>query len=90
MAADQVLRLREDDLTWRVVDGEVVLLDGRDWSYLSVNPTGERLWRRLADGATVTDLEDELTRAFGIDRERARSDVERFLAGLRQHDLLEG
>jgi hypothetical protein len=66
-----------------------MVLDGRGWSYLSVNHAGARLWERLADGATRADLESELVTAYAIDHDIARADVERFLDGLRAHDLIE-
>ncbi len=31
------LRLRTDDLEWREIDNEIVLLDGRQATYLSTN-----------------------------------------------------
>jgi hypothetical protein len=87
--AETLFRLRADDLTWRAVDGEIMILDARGWSYLSVNRTGERLWLRIADGATRADLEAELVDAHGLDPVRAREDVVQFLSQLREHGLLE-
>ncbi len=42
------LRLRTDDLEWREIDSDIVVLDGRDATYLTLNGSGALLWRMLA------------------------------------------
>jgi hypothetical protein len=84
----EAIRLRSEDLTWRVVDGEVIVLDQRNWGYITINDSGALLWDRLAQGATKAQLVVALTEAFAIEPAGARGDVERFLGALREHDLL--
>jgi hypothetical protein len=82
------LRLRAADLHWREVDGEIIALEARASTYVAANGAGTLLWRALAGGATRRALEDELVRAYGIDRERAAADTERFLAEMAAQGLL--
>jgi hypothetical protein len=82
------LRLRED-LTWREIDGEVVAVDAVKSTYLSANATGSMLWDQLSRGATREGLADGLIGRFGIEREQALEDVDRFLDELRREGLLE-
>ena len=82
------LRLRQDGVAWKDVDGEVVALDERAAVYLGANPTGALLWRSLAGGATRAELVAELAGAYGIARERATADTEAFLADLGARGLL--
>lgn len=89
MTGPSHIRLRERDLTWRFVDDQVVVLDGRSWAYLSTNEAGELLWRRMAEGSTVAELEQALVAQYGIDPADARRDVALFLDDLRDHDLIE-
>ena len=84
----EAIRLRSEDLTWRAVDGEVIVLDRRNWGYITINDSGALLWDRLAQGATEADLVVALTEAFAVDPADARADVERFVGALREHDLL--
>jgi hypothetical protein len=84
-----VMRLRGRDVSWRTVDGEVIVLDGRNWAYLSVNGSGQLLWSLLADGATEAELADELVREYALDHAQARQDVSEFVRALREHDLLD-
>jgi hypothetical protein len=82
------LRLRHDGVAWKDVDEEVVALDERAAVYLATNPAGAVLWRSLALGATRAQLADELVREFGIDADRAATDVDAFLADLSARELL--
>jgi coenzyme PQQ synthesis protein D (PqqD) len=82
------LRLRQDGVAWKDVDGEVVALDERAAVYLGANPAGALLWRSLAGGATRAELVAELAGAFGIAHERAVADTDAFLAQLGSHGLL--
>jgi Coenzyme PQQ synthesis protein D (PqqD) len=82
------LRLRDADLHWREIDGEVIALEARQSTYVATNGAGTLLWRALVDGATRDGLADELVREFGIPRDRALADTDRFLAELDEQGLL--
>jgi hypothetical protein len=82
------LRLRDTDLHWREIDGEVIALEARGSTYLAANGAGTVLWRALVDGSTREGLADELVRAYGIDRERAAADADRFVDALVEQGLL--
>lgn len=84
------LRLRQEALTWRVVEDEVVALDLHDSVYLAANRTGARLWALLAKGTTREALITSLVEGFGVTTEAAVADVDRFLSQLSQRRLLEG
>ena len=82
------LRLRDTDLHWREIDGEIIALEARGSTYLAANGAGTLLWRALAEGTTPEALADELVRVYGIDRARAAEDIEHFLAQLTDQGLL--
>jgi hypothetical protein len=81
-------RLRDAELEWREVEGEIVALDLRESTYLSVNRTGTVLWPRLAAGATRDELIASLTASFDVDEESAGRDLDAFLGALRERGLL--
>ena len=82
------LRLRDADLHWREIDGEIVALEARSSTYVAANGAGTVLWRALAEGTTRDRLADELVRAFRIDRDRAVADADRFVDELAAQGLL--
>lgn len=83
-----LLRLRDTDLDWREVEGELVALDLRESRYLAVNETGKQLWSALAEGATRDELVDRLVDAFGIERSQAEADTDAFVGDLESRGLL--
>ena len=88
-AGASILRLRREHLDWRVVDDEVIALDGRAGMYLSTNRAGVLLWDALGGGATRDELVERLTSAFGLAGDAAQRDVDAFLDQLAARDLLE-
>lgn len=81
--------LRRDSVSWVSTEDSLVVLDLRTSYYLSLNESGAVLWRRLADGASVSELEDALIDAFGLARAAAQADVRAFVATLRDRELLD-
>ena len=83
-----LLKLREADLHWREIDGEIIALEARGSRYVAANGAGAVLWRALLGGTTREGLADELIREYGIDRERAVADAGRFVDELAAQGLL--
>lgn len=82
------LRLRDADLDWREVEGELVALDLRESRYLAVNRSGQVLWATLVGGATHDELVERLVDTSGVERERAKADVDAFVAELESRGLI--
>ncbi|MEA2427976.1 MAG: hypothetical protein QOF37_1604 [Thermoleophilaceae bacterium] len=83
-----VLRLRAEQIEWRVAEGEVVVLDLNDSSYFAVNKTGAELWPHLAEGSTREELIARITDRFAVDQATASRDVDEFLDSVRERGLL--
>jgi hypothetical protein len=82
------LRLKRDALEWREVEGEIVALDVAAFEYVAANRAGAVLWQELAGGATQAQLVSALVGRFEVDEATAARDVDRFVATLRERDLL--
>ena len=85
-----MLKLREDTIRWKEIDGETILLDLRTSMYLSVNPSATLLWRMLAEGTTREALVQALDNEYAIGSDQAREDVELFLADCAARGLVDG
>lgn len=83
------IRARTSGVTWSVVGDDVVILDLDGSVYLQLNPSGRTLWERLMESTTEADLVSALVGTFGIERDRAETDVASFLAELRRRNLLD-
>jgi PqqD family protein of HPr-rel-A system len=83
------LHLRVDDVSWRDVGDEAVVLESTTGTYLTLNPTGKLLWRALEQGATEAEMAAMLVEQYGIDEEQAAGDVTAFVDRLRARRLVE-
>lgn len=82
------LCLRDQNLDWREIDDDIVVLDGQDAIYLAVRGSGPLLWRMLADSTTRERLVDALVETYDIGESRAADDVDEFIATLSERGLL--
>lgn len=85
----RVIARQGDDVLWRQLDDRVLVLDVSRSRYLRLNRSGTLLWRALREPRTVDELVDHLRRSYDVSHEDATTDVEGFLADLREHGLLE-
>jgi hypothetical protein len=83
------VRLKVDNVVWREVDEELVVLELPTTTYLTLNGSAMQLWLRLVEGATPEELVDMLIDRYNISSELAKSDTESFLADLAERELLD-
>ena len=83
------MKLRVDDITWREIDGDLVILDLRSSTYLTANASGTVLMRQLTEERTLAQLIQALVDAFDIPASRAQQDVQTFIDELGACGLLE-
>jgi hypothetical protein len=83
------MKLRGDDLTWREIDGDLVILDLQTSTYLTANASAAVLMKQLTQERSTDELVRCLVTTFGIDRQQAAKDVQAFLDELEGSDLLE-
>jgi hypothetical protein len=82
------IRLREE-IVWREIDSEVVVLDLEGSAYFTVSRSGRTLWPLVVGGTSVEELADRLVERFSLEREVAERDVHSFLDSLGREGLLE-
>lgn len=82
------LRLESTRVEWREVDDEMIALEKERSIYLAVNRSGTLLWRALSSGHTEPELAELLVEEYGIDLEKARADVKRFVDELQEQGLI--
>jgi hypothetical protein len=84
------VRINSQEVIWREVGDEIVILHMTTATYLTINGSGRLLWNRLADGADEPTLIGLLVSEYGIDEAQAKEDVHAFLTALADSSLLEG
>jgi Coenzyme PQQ synthesis protein D (PqqD) len=83
------MKLRVDDITWREIDGDLVVLDLRSSTYLTTNASATVLMKQLTQDRTLAQLVRALVDAFAIPDQRAQEDVLAFLDELGERGLLD-
>lgn len=68
------------DVTWRDVDGELVVLDLIQGKYYTFNPIGARMWRAIeSDNENLISVVDEIVEKYGVERQKVLEDIEKYL-----------
>ena len=70
------------------VGQDTALLDPASGEFTRLNATGSLLWEMLDSPTTTDALEQELVRVYSLAPAKAREDIERFVASLRDRNLL--
>jgi hypothetical protein len=87
--ADKRIKVREGAVAWQEVDGEAILLDLANSTYLGLNGSATILWPEIAKGTDRDALVALLRERYGITEEKAAADVDEFLATCTERNLLE-
>jgi hypothetical protein len=74
----------------RSLDGEMMIMSGRDSTLFTLNRTATILWQS-ADGATPLDeiVERRICAEFDVDRSQALQDAETLARELATHEILQ-
>ena len=88
MPDEKTYRLREAGTYWMDVEGQIIAMHPDMSRYLGTNPAGTLLWKALSEGATRQALADVLCEEYGIEKDRALTDVDAYLGSLAENDLL--
>jgi Coenzyme PQQ synthesis protein D (PqqD) len=79
---------RANGLLAEQVAGALVVLRLETGQAVQLNATGAWLWDRLESSQTVASLVQGMADRYGIDSERARRDVDSFVADLDRRQML--
>ena len=80
---------RRQDLNYRTIDGETLILNRQDGRLHQLNPTASFIWDCCDGSSNLAEIVDRLAGAYEVDSKTARKDVEEILLNLRNSNLLE-
>lgn len=87
------MKIKNGYILRKLGDAAVVVPVGDDVidvrGMITLNDTAAFLWDTLQAPKTLDSLTASLMDTYDVDTARAREDIERFIALLRKHDLLE-
>jgi hypothetical protein len=77
-----------ENITWRRVENELVLLNLDTSDYFTLNEIGGIIWERLGEGATIEDIQDKICQEYEVTAAQANKDITTLIAKLRKANLL--
>lgn len=83
------LQLKVDDVVWREVEDELVILELSTSTYVTLNGSAKFLWETLTNGCTLDELVMSLIGRYSISTDQALSDIESFISALDERDLID-
>ncbi len=81
--------VRSVDVLEATVDGDRVLMSGRDFAYFGLVDTGALVWDRIDGQTSFGDLVRALAAEFGADEAQVGHDVAEFVSALDAAGLLQ-
>lgn len=77
-----------DDVIFRDLEGESVLLDLKTGLYFGLNPVGTRIWHLLEEGKTPAQMVEGLVAEYDVSPEQCQKDLQQLLAVLKEKGLV--
>lgn len=67
--------IRSEHVTWKVIEGESVLLDLKTGVYFSLNETGTLAWEQFDGSTSLATVGHALSGRFDVSAEQVRQDL---------------
>jgi hypothetical protein len=81
--------VNQEQVTWRILDGEAVIINNETSYYYSLNKTGAYLWELLVDDAlTLEEMVQKLSDRYRRSQENVSHEVRNLLDQLLQERLV--
>jgi Coenzyme PQQ synthesis protein D (PqqD) len=80
---------RKSNVSTRVIEGEVVVLDREEGLIHQFNPTASYVWNHLDGDLSLAAIADQLAEVFEVDSKTAVEDIVLFVSQLQELHLLE-
>jgi hypothetical protein len=78
-----------DDVVFRELDGEAVLLNLETGTYFGLDEVGSRIWQFIEQYGSLSTVLDEIVREFDVDRPVAERDLIDLVGQLVSRGLVE-
>ncbi len=79
---------RNEDIAWRGVADEGLLVDPRTGRVYPMDPVAFRLWQMSEGSSSLSQIIETLLDEFDVPKETLETDIQGFVQELISHDLL--
>lgn len=78
----------KENIIWRKIAERTVILNRKNDSRYILNEIGMIIWNCIADGKSVYDTIDAISKEYSIPRERISCDVDHFIQNLQKENII--
>ncbi len=87
MLPDRVVRI-SDQVVYKPVGNELVLLDFQTGMYFGLDPVGVRIWQLIAAHQPLGDIAETLLAEYDVTREALEKDIDTLVEELERRGLV--
>ncbi len=81
--------LRNEDVVFRDLQGEMVLLNLKTGVYFGLDPVGTRIWHLIQEGRSLQEIRDAVMQEYDVTKDQCEQDLLRFVGQLRERELVD-
>ncbi len=79
---------RNERVTWRVLEGDCILLHLDSGVYYTLNEVGRFLWESLDGKRSVSEIQETILDRYDVSAEKVKGDLLELLEDLKKEDLV--
>lgn len=80
--------IRSEDIVWRNLDGEAVLLNPKSGKYFGMNAVGCSFWEKIDGARSLSEIIDLLFADYEVERETLERDIAELVAKLEKNYII--
>ncbi len=78
-----------EDVVFRDLEGEIVLLNLKSGVYFGLDPIGTRIWHLMREHRSLQEIRDALLEEYEVAKGQCEDDLLRFVGTLQERELIE-
>ena len=79
----------KENVIFRDLDDEMIIMDMNSGKYFGLNETGARIWSLLNENQKIKDIIEKLSDEYDITKEQCEKEVKKFISTLLEKGLID-
>ena len=88
MPMDNKYAIDKRNVTYRIIDGDAVILNLDNGHYYSLNGIGTRIWEAMEKGAGLSETVGSLSEEYGVAHKEVEKDAAELVRDLEKEGLI--
>jgi outer membrane protein assembly factor BamB len=88
MELDKSYMVEKDNIVYRMIDNEAVILNLDNGRYYNLNTVGTKIWNLLYKGKSIREILNSLKLEYSLPEQKLIKDIMKFIKHLKSKSLL--